>query len=130
MNEIKNEGQVYLQFNGRYGRTSVAPTEKQIIETGRFFLTAGMSKAISKSTIFSRFVLGCYGRHKYQDWGDLSHQDREMNNYAMHHGGRIISSYDIPQYLNIAERLKPQTHIWIITEACRSYTTVLFPSEY
>jgi len=104
--------------------------KKQPIDTGQFFMTAGISRAISNSSLFSRFVLGSFGRHKYQDWGDVSHHDKETNDYALEHGGRIISSYTIPKYLNIAESMKPQTKIWIITEACRSYTTALFPSEY
>ena len=105
-------------------------TKKQIIQTGQFFMSAGVSRAVASSTLFHRFVIGSLGRHKYQDWGDVCHHDAETNDYALSHGGRIISSYSIPKYLNIAERMKPQTKIWIITEACRSYTTVLFPSEY
>ena len=115
-------------------------------------MTAGISRAVANSSLFSRFVLGSFGRHKYQDFGDLSKHDRETNDYALEHGGRIISSYTIPKHLNIAESMRPQTKIWIITEgiegSCKadvrgtsdrvnrkaggsaSYTTVLFPSEY
>ena len=104
--------------------------KKQPIDTGQFFMTAGIIQAVANSSLFSRFVLGSYRRHKYQDFGDVSKQDQETNEYALEHGGRIISSYTIPKYLNIAESMRPQTKIWIITESCRSYTTALFPSEY
>ena len=105
-------------------------SKKQTLDIGQLFMTTGMSRAVAKSTLFSRFVTGSIGRHKYRDYGELSHHDAETNDYAIEHGGRIISSYDIPNYLSIAESQRPQTKVWIITEACRSYTTVLFPSEY
>lgn len=108
----------------------VQTSKKQIIKTGQFFLTAGVNLAVADSNLFSRFVLGCYGRHKYQDWGELAHHDSEMNDYALQHGGRILSSYNIPKHIHISNGQRPQTKIWIITESCRSYTTVLFPSEY
>ncbi len=130
MSEIKKEGLGDLQLSDRQGRRAATQTKKQIIKTGQFFMTAGVSRAVAGSSLFSRFVLGSLGRHKYQDWGDVCHHDAETNDYALAHGGRIISSYNIPKYLNIAESMRPQTKIWIITEACRSYTTVLFPSEY
>ena len=130
--------------------------KKQPIETGQFFMTAGISRAIANSSLFSRFVLGSYGQHKYGDWGDRRTPDvnrdeclgdiqgreplsgweadipwdHQINDYNVIHGGRIISSYKIPPYLRISHGQRPQTHIWIITEACRSYTTALFPSEY
>jgi len=105
-------------------------TKKQPIDTGQFFMTAGISRAIANSSLFSRFVLGSFGRHKYRDWGDVSKHDQETNDYALEHGGRIICSYNIPTHLRISDGHRLQTKIWIITEACRSYTTALFPSEY
>jgi hypothetical protein len=58
-------------------------------------------------------------RHACGDWGDLTPNDTEMNRLAVIHGARIFSSYEI------AEK-----RVWIITEADRSSTTLLFPSEY
>ena len=105
-------------------------TKKQAIDTGRLFMTAGVSRAVASYSLFIRFVLGSLGRHRYADWGDVSHHDAETNEYALEHGGRIISSYTIPRHMRISDGQSPQSRIWMITESCRSYTTVLFPSEY
>ncbi len=59
-------------------------------------------------------------RHLTGDWGDLDEHDRLVNESALLHGGRLLSSYIIAS----DERL------WIITEADRSATTLLLPSEY
>jgi len=58
-------------------------------------------------------------RHVRGDWGDVPPEDAEANRYAVIVGARIMSSYQIA-----GER------VWIITEADRSATTLLFPSEY
>ena len=58
-------------------------------------------------------------RHQSGDWGDLCEEDIQANNNAYLHGGRILSSY-----------LVGESKIWIITEADRSATTILLPSEY
>ena len=46
--------------------------------------------------------------------------DAALNNQALVHGDRLVSSYK-------DRHEKPS---WIITEADRSYTTVLLPSDY
>ncbi|WP_230949456.1 hypothetical protein [Burkholderia stagnalis] len=58
-------------------------------------------------------------RHACGDWGDLTPNDTETNRLAVIHGARIFSSYEIAG-----------KRVWIITEADRSSTTLLFPSEY
>lgn len=59
-------------------------------------------------------------RHVVGDWGDLELSDREQNEVAVTHGGRIFSAYTLQNSLRV----------WVITEADRSATTVLLPSEY
>jgi hypothetical protein len=59
-------------------------------------------------------------RHLNHDWGDLDDEDKKENDYSVVHGFRILSAYP----------LKDGTRIWIITEADRSSTTILLPSEY
>ena len=49
----------------------------------------------------------------------------QMRRIALQGGDRLFSVYEIPQGLFALE-----SKIWIITESDRSYTTVLFPSEY
>jgi predicted RNA methylase len=61
--------------------------------------------------------------HKSGDWGDADVSDRKSNDYALKHGDlRIFSSYDAPQ--------APGGKLWIITEADRSSTTIMLPSDY
>ena len=59
-------------------------------------------------------------RHWQGDWGDLDSEDVEANQAALKHGTRLFSSY----------RIGDQDKLWIITEADRSSTTLLLPSEY
>ena len=64
-------------------------------------------------------------RHICKDWGDLSDEDKRLNNEALHDGSRILSAYILPT----------DVKIWIITEAAddrgeRAATTALLPEEY
>jgi hypothetical protein len=54
------------------------------------------------------------------DDGELSESDRQANEHALKHGLRVLSAYT----------LRTGEKIWIITEADRSVTTILLPSEY
>ena len=58
-------------------------------------------------------------RHQRGDFGTICPSDVQENLFAADHGLRIMSAYDIGK-----ERL------WLITEADRSVTTLLLPSEY
>ncbi|MTW34876.1 hypothetical protein GM655_18910 [Pseudoduganella danionis] len=59
-------------------------------------------------------------RHSRGDWGDVGRDDAKSNDRAVHSGARLLSCY------RLANRVK----IWVITEADRSSTTVLLPSDY
>jgi hypothetical protein len=63
-------------------------------------------------------------RHASGDWGDLDDFDARQNNTAVKEGYRILSAYGVKTEDGETER------IWIITEADRSATTILLPSEY
>ncbi len=64
-------------------------------------------------------VLPLVGRHVKGDWGDLDDEDKQANQHALMSGGRLFSAY-----------VKDDQKIYIITEADRSSTTVLFAEEY
>ena len=74
---------------------------------------------------FFAFIRSCIARHLRGDWGDCVPDDATLNDIAVETGGRIFSVYHISPLLFALE-----SKLWIITEADRSYTTVLFPSEY
>lgn len=66
-------------------------------------------------------------RHVIGDWGELDEFDRNENELAVDKELRLLSSYEIPDGVGPAPR---DTKVWIITEADRSVTTLLFPSDY
>ena len=82
---------------------------------GRLVATPGVLDAVPREELMNAFY-----RHLYCDWGDISEQDKQMNNDALKHGERLLSAY----------RSSDNVKFWIITEADRSYTTMLLPSEY
>jgi hypothetical protein len=65
-------------------------------------------------------AIGFLYRHQQGDWGDLSDDDKRENEFSVDKELRIFSAY----YTAKGEK------IWIITEADRSATTILLPSEY
>ena len=65
-------------------------------------------------------ILQAIQRHQAGDWGDLDKHDRQENELSLKEGFRLLSAYHAAN----------GTKFWIITEADRSATTVLFPEEY
>jgi hypothetical protein len=62
-------------------------------------------------------------RHLKGDWGDLAEEDKSENDLAVKAGDlRIFSAYETG--------IEDVGKIWIITEADRSATTILLPSDY
>ncbi len=59
-------------------------------------------------------------RHVIGDWGDLEDEDKQENELSVEKDFRVLSAYT----------LSDNTKIWVITEADRSATTILLPSEY
>ena len=87
---------------------------------GRMLMTRGVADRCAGDERFSAFVLRSLGRHACGDWGNLSPGDKRENGLSLAKGFRLLSAYE--------EEGMPK--IWIITEADRSATTVLFPDEY
>ena len=98
--------------------------QKQVspkFKLGRMVMTSGVADKVTESAAFSQFVSACIKRHWFGDWGDLDAHDKNENEVAAQKGNlRILSSYE--------EDGLPK--IWIITEADRLSTTILFPDEY
>ena len=81
---------------------------------GQMAITANASLRLSTEE-----VLTALRRHASGDWGDLCPEDTLANDTALREGGRLFSAYG-----------QGEQRIWIITEADRSVTTVLLPSDY
>ena len=56
---------------------------------------------------------------------NLNPEDIDCNNLALEYGSRTLSSYTIQFSFGF-----DHNKLWIITEADRSSTTILFPSDY
>lgn len=59
-------------------------------------------------------------RHLRGDWGELCQEDKAENELSLKRDFRLLSSYPVTE----------TDILWIITEADRSVTTLLLPSEY
>ena len=84
---------------------------------GRTFITPGAEEAL---LIAGQTGIEFLRRHMACDWGELPEEDVKENEVSLKEGFRLLSAY----------RTGKGQKLWIITEADRSATTVLLPSEY
>lgn len=96
---------------------AIKTTSNQKFPLGRIVATPAALDALSKSGDSAH---GLLMRHATGDWGDLDNDDKRANDADLTHGGRLLSAYI----------LRNGTKVWIITEADRSATTLLLPSDY
>jgi hypothetical protein len=94
--------------------------ENSRFRMGQLVFTRGVNDKVAEDADFSKFVVASLARHNSGDWGDVGNEDGQMNDMALIDDSRILSAYE-------KEGLPK---IWIITEADRSVTTILFPDEY
>lgn len=94
---------------------------KPKFDLGQIVATRGVDQWITEGEPSDRLsrVARCVERHRAGDWGDVDDEDRATNDISVEQGLRIMSVYTVDERT-----------IWIITEADRSVTTLLFPEEY
>ncbi len=97
--------------------TQVPRTAQPLFDPGAVVATPGALRLLAQAGIQPLDLLR---RHLAGDWGDLDAEDRRENSYALQHGFRLLSSYQVT----------PTEKVWVITEADRSATTILLPEEY
>ena len=90
-------------------------TERASFGLGQTLMTPG-----ARDTLDPEDMINALRRHARGDWGDCCKDDFEANNLALVEGSRLFSVYH--------DRFC--TKFWIITEADRSATTIILPSEY
>ena len=83
--------------------------------SGSLFVTPGVVLALSGDELAEALE-----RHLAGDWGELGEHDWRENDEALDKERRLFSAYQAGD----------GTRFWIITEADRTRTTVLLPSEY
>jgi hypothetical protein len=84
---------------------------------GQTVATPGALEALGQA---GQLLFHFLARHARGDWGELCPADKRANDRALREGDRLLSAYKT----STGERL------WVITEADRSATTILLPSEY
>ena len=90
---------------------------KVLFQLGEVYLTIGAREALEES---NQSVSEFLAKHSTGNWGLVCEEDAEENNFSVREGFRILSVY----------KTDKGEKVWLITEACKSSTTVLLPSEY
>ena len=89
-----------------------------LFSPGRVVATPGALEALEDT---GTDALDLLRRHVAGDWGEVPPEDARENERSLKHGWRVLSSYPVG---DAGER------VWVITEADRSSTCILLPSEY
>lgn len=95
-----------------------SPKDTPLFPLGRIVATPGALELLASARTDALELLSW---HVSGDWGKVSPEDARENHLSVREGFRIVSSYPVG-----GEGEK----VWIITEADRSSTCVLLPSEY
>lgn len=88
-------------------------------ELGQVVQTREIAAARLESEDFADEITRDFLRYVQGDWGDTCAEDSELNNSATKDAARIAAKYNTIK-----------GDVFIITEWDRSYTTILFASEY
>lgn len=92
------------------------------LELGSMCITPAAPDALAVRSIFAGVFLT---RHVLGDFGDLDEHDLAVNHAAIAEGGQVLSSYVLSAHAD-----DQAAKLWVITDADRSVTTVLLPSDY
>lgn len=98
-------------------RWAITPGSK--FDLGTVLITPGADRYMRELGMYPTDILM---RHAEGDWGDLDAEDKDMNEYSLRNGARLMSSYKLGEGRD--EKL------WVLTDAYRSVTTIMLPSEY
>lgn len=99
------------------GQQSRGPAPALLFPLGTVRATPAARHALAEA---SENPVQYLARHATGDWGEVSAEDGAANDRALHTGGRLQSEY----------RLRAGVRLWVLTEADRSATTLLLPSDY
>ena len=102
---------------------------KRLFSLGVVVATPG---ALSLLDRYPEAAANVLSRHQSGDWGEVCAEDARENKLSVREGFRILSVYQLDRTLADAARepADPRARLWIITEADRSSTCLLLPSEY
>ena len=97
-----------------------SPQGAPLFDLGRVVATPGAMDLLASAGENPARLLE---RHASGDWGEVPPEDARENVRSLKYGWRLMSSYPVGSEAN-GER------VWVITEADRSSTCLLLPSEY
>ena len=103
--------------NHKEQNSDTPPVRAPRFALGQIVSTPGALEAFGEA---GQTPLEFLARHVAGDWGQVDKADAAENELSVKEGFRILSAYT----------LKNGTRIWVITEADRSSTCVLLPTEY
>ena len=109
-------------------RVSDMEVEKPLIHTDQVCWTPGVEAILVTGECAVDHFSRCITLHLSGDWGWMCAEDKATNDVALKQGLRIMSAWPInPE--------KPcrgwgDNTFWVITEADRTVTTIILPSEY
>jgi hypothetical protein len=90
---------------------------KVLFLLGQVYLTQGARIALEEA---NQDAFEFLSLHQTGNWGIVGKEDAQENEFSLKNGFRLLSAY----------RTSKNEKLWIITEADRSSTTLLLPSEY
>lgn len=120
MSEFSSEFSDETEYVG-YGihilhrRDGVTDTKSLLFNLGAIAVTTAANEVLSPM-----IMVDLLSRHMTGDWGIVCDEDKALNNHALNHNQRLLSSYVTNDGIAV----------WIITEADRLITTILLPSDY
>ncbi len=98
------------------------PDNPILLSLGTVYVTRGIQALIDDHSLD---VTPFIARHQTGDWGEVCAEDAAENQLSLERGFRILSAYSFTSDID-GQNYK----LWVLTEADRSVTTVLRPSEY
>ena len=96
---------------------AIDTTSTALFPLGSVYLTIGAREALEEA---NQMPVEFLAKHQSGDWGIVCEDDRKENEFSLANGFRLLSAY----------KTANETKLWLITEADRSSTTILLPSEY
>ncbi len=102
-------------------KTLLCSSKKALFPLGTVCMTPGVADLVEQHQLSIHEYLA---RHVSGDWGEVCVDDAAENTLSLLEGYRILSAYTFTSAPTVKSKL------WIITEADRSVTTLLLPSEY
>ena len=118
--ENEKEDKRVLHNNGVLSHPDRPVEGCEFCMTLKFSTGALRASKVALQSVNREDIAAALHRHVHGDWGIVCRDDAEANEYALLHDLRILSIY----------RDRNGIRFWIITEADRSSTTVLLPSDY